>query len=770
MEMQFAVLKLEVIRMLELISISKKYDEKSILDNVNISLNKGKVTFIVGASGAGKTTLLNIIGGLDKPTSGSVIFNGKDIGNDLSTYRAKNIGFVFQNFNLISGLTIVQNVEIATEISGILKNTDEIISEIESLGISDPHQKVETLSGGEKQRAALIRSICKDADILIADEPTGNLDSSNACLVLDMLQSIKTDKYIIIVSHDIEKARKYADRIITLSDGNISSDETLCNDSGLSLKESDEIITYKPHYEKASFFNTILTLGKNSVSLRKGKIFSIALVIAIAIASLATVINLNKSGNDISNNVNINYLENDLMNLYYGNMPNTRYMEHPFSKEDILSLKNDYDIKENVLIYLNESNDWIFSYGSKTANVCLKQININDFFKERVFSNDVEGGFISNKNEVIIADDVAGQLFEDNCIGKSIKLNDGKGNSTDFTIVGINHTKNPFDETYSFVSAESLKDFLSRMMKENIFQRQELMTYYTEIQSMTTGGLYGSMSPVEEKENLLYGKHPASDENVLISSGLLVNVLEYFNIEKNYSYEDITKGIILSEDVNSIFSKKLALNFNGLFDIYVSGVYLSDKIEMRFTNGLITKMQTVDPIGLDVYVTNPEQVSKMKADINEKFIFEVRTELETLKGNVSMQTRFFSIALVLLGIVLLCISCALLSSFSKIAVLERKNEVAIIKSLGANNRSVLLILLFDSAVITLLSCLLSIIIFAALKFTIPYILTDIKLFTSGFPVGLIILISVIFSLLIFAQTGLTLRKLVKQMPAELFAQ
>jgi len=756
--------------MLELISISKKYGEKRILDNVNLSLNKGKITFIVGTSGAGKTTLLNIIGGLDKPTSGSVVFNGKDIGNDLSTYRAKNIGFIFQDYNLISGLSIVQNVEIATEISGIIKDTDEIISEVKALGISDPHQKVETLSGGEKQRAAVIRSICKDVDVLIADEPTGNLDSSNAGLVLDMLQALKSEKHIIIVSHDIEKAQKYADRIITLSDGNIVSDETLCNNSGRSLKGSDEKNAYIPQYERASFFNTILTLGKNSVGLRKGKIISIALVIAMAIASLATVINLNKSGSTISHNVNINYLENDLMNLYYSNTPNTGYMEFPFSQEDILSVKNDYDIKENVLIYLNVSNNWIFSFGSKTANLCLKQINIDDFFKERVLSNDIEGEFISNKNEIIIAEDVAEQLFEKNCIGKSITLNDGKGNSTDFTIVGINHTKNPFDEIYSFVSAESLKDLLSRIMKENIFQRQELMTYYTEIQSMTTGGLYGSMSPVDEKESLLYGKHPTSDENALISSALLVNVLDYFSIKKNYSYEDITTGMISSEDVNSIFSKKLALNFNGLFIIYISGVYISENIEMRFTNGLITEIQIADPIGIDVYVANPEQISTIKDSINEKFNFEARTQLDTLKDNVSMQTRFFSIALVLLGIVLFCISCALLSSFSKMAVLERKKEVAIIKSLGANNRSVLLILLFDSAVITLLSCLLSLIIFATLKFTMPYILTDIELLTSSFPVGLIILISAIFSLFIFVQTGLTLRKLVKQMPAELFAQ
>ncbi len=756
--------------MIELLKICKRYGDREILKDVNLSINRGEITFIVGTSGAGKTTLLNIIGGLDQATYGSVIFDGKDIENDLSTYRAKNIGFVFQDFNLISGLTIVQNVEIATAFSGIKKDTEGIIDEIKALGISNPDQKVETLSGGEKQRAAVIRSICKDVDIIIADEPTGNLDSSNASLVLELLQSLKSDKHIIIVSHDIEKAYQYADRIITLNDGMVVSDENFNKMQKKSIMSDYKKIYSKTQNKKASFFNILLTLGKNSVILRKGKIISIALVIALAISSLATVINLNQSGNEIAHNVNINYLENDLLNLYYSNTPNTGFMEMPFSEDDIELVKSNYELKENVLLYLNESNDWIFSVESETASVCLKQINIDNFFKERVLSNDIEGEFLSNNNEIIIAEDVAEQLFDKDCIGKKVMLNDGKGNSTELTIVGINHTKNPFDKIYSFISAESLKNLLSKVMQENLFKRQELLTYYTEVQSMSTGGLYGSMSPIDKKETLLYGKYPSSIENVLISSELLINVLSDFGIEKNYTQEDIRNGNISTDDLNKIFSKKLALNFNGLFTIYISGIYLSENIEMRFTDNLIKEMQIVDPIAIDIYAINPDQVIVIKDSINKKTGFEASTQLETLKDNVSMQTRFFSIALILLGIVLLLISVALLSSFSKIAVLERKKEVAIIKSLGANNKRVLFILLFDSAVITILSFLFSIIIFNILKFAMPFVLPDMDLLSSGFPLALIIIISIIFSLLVFIQTGMTLRKLVKKMPAELFTQ
>lgn len=756
--------------MINLTNVSKKYGNKSIIKNVSLIINKSDITFIVGTSGAGKTTLLNLIGGLDKPTEGSIFFDGKDIGKDLCSYRAKNIGFVFQDFNLISGLSIVQNVEIAAALSGVQKDIGYITNEVSSLGISDPNQKVETLSGGEKQRAAVIRSICKDADIIIADEPTGNLDSNNGNLVLDLLQSLKTNKHIVIVSHDMEKAKKYADRIITLSDGIIFNDERISNNQNIIDTTEKNSANSKMKNIKSSFGRTVLTLGKNSVDLRKGKIFSIAFVIALTIAALATVINLNQSGNAISQNINVNYLENDLINLFYNYTPNTDYKEMPFSENDIQWISENCDIKDKVYIYLNENDNWVFSKDSKSSDVCIKQININDFFKNRVLSNDIEGDFITKKNEIILAEDVAQQLFDDNCIGAKIALNDGNGNNFEYTIIGINHTKNPFDQIYSFVSSDSIKDLLEKKTSNRLFQRQELLTYFTEIQSMSYGGLYGKMNRIENNEKLLFGNFPNSSETVLISSELLLNVFSEFDIEKNYSSEDILQGKVSSEDVNKIFAKKLALNFNGLFAVHISGIYQSNNIEMRFTDSLITDMQKLDPVGIDIYATNLKQVTSIKESTNEKTNFEASTQLETLKENVSFQTRFFSIALILLGTILLLISIALLSSFSKIAVFERKREVAIIKSLGATNRQVLSILLFDSAVITVVSFLLSLVVFVALKLLIPFILTDVELLSIGFPIGLLAIIGFVFSFLIFIQTGVTLRKLVKKMPAELFAQ
>lgn len=770
MEMPSVSLNIEGEQMIKISNICKKYNEKIILNNINLTFHKGQITFIVGTSGAGKTTLLNIIGGLDKPTSGDVLFDNKNIGDNLNDYRAKDIGFVFQDYNLISGLNVLQNIEIATEFSGININKDDIVSEIDAFGISNPYQKVETLSGGEKQRTAIIRSICKDAAILIADEPTGSLDSHNADLVFEMLQSIKKNKHIIIVSHDTEKARKYADRIITINDGIITNDEIITRTN----EENELSFNTKPEERKVCrnkhIFRSIFTLGKNSVCMRIGKIISIALVIALSIASLTTVININRLGSSLSHNVNVNYLENDLLTLYYNIMPNCGYMEYPFSEEEIMSVKNEYDLNDIVYIYIADKNNLSLEAENKIIDARIKQININDFFKERVMSNNIEGSFIAKEDEIIIAEDVAQELFGGNCIGKKVFLNDGEGYKVEYTIVGINHTKNPSDIILNFISADSLRKLCENKLSENIYNWQVLFPYHTTVQSVITGGLYGQMKETDSNLNLIYGNFPNSSEEVLISTELLFNVLSEFGISNRYSKEEILSGKMSDEDIQKLYLKKFAINYNGVFAVSISGAYVSDDLEMRYTSELIDEMKKIDPVSIEIYASNPEQVTQIKENINEKYNFEAHVELDTLKQSISNQTMFFSAALILIVIVLICISFALLSSFSKIAVLERKKEIAIIKSLGANNKNVLCILLFDAAIISIIAFVMSIGIYTVIKIALPYFLNNINLLDMSYPLGLMVVVSTIFTILIFLQTSLSLRKIVKQMPAELFKQ
>lgn len=220
--------------MLVIENISMNYDETPnivhALSNVNLILNKNELTIIEGPSGSGKTTLLNIIGGLLKPSSGKILVNNKNIiemnDNEKAYYRNKVIGFVFQSFYLEPNFTVYDNVEVTLIIAGIPKNERRkmILSTLDSVGLLDKEKMIASkLSGGEKQRVSIARAIVNNPEIILADEPTGNLDSKNGDMIMSLLKRIsKEDKIVIVITHNDEQAIKYGDKIYRLNDGEIN--------------------------------------------------------------------------------------------------------------------------------------------------------------------------------------------------------------------------------------------------------------------------------------------------------------------------------------------------------------------------------------------------------------------------------------------------------------------------------------------------------------------------------------------------------------------
>ena len=220
-------------KMLELVNVKKVYKTKSgdtnALNEISLSFPKSGLVFITGKSGSGKTTLLNVIGGLDGIDSGNIILDGKDFStfsvNDYNSYRNTFIGFIFQEYNLLSEYTVQKNLEIATELQGVKvpkERIDEILKLVDLEGLN--FRKTNELSGGQKQRVAIARALIKNPKIIMADEPTGALDSATGVSVITTLKKLSQDKLVIVVSHDLELAEKYADRIIRLVDGNIVED------------------------------------------------------------------------------------------------------------------------------------------------------------------------------------------------------------------------------------------------------------------------------------------------------------------------------------------------------------------------------------------------------------------------------------------------------------------------------------------------------------------------------------------------------------------
>ena len=221
--------------MLQIQKVSKNYQtgdlKQAALNNVSLNLRDSEFVAILGPSGSGKTTLLNIIGGLDRYDSGDLIINGistkKYKDRDWDSYRNHTIGFVFQSYNLIPHQTILANVELALTISGVSRSErrKRARQALEKVGLGDQiHKRPNQLSGGQMQRVAIARALINNPDILLADEPTGALDTETSVQVMELLKEVAKDRLVVMVTHNPELAESYATRIVKLRDGKILDD------------------------------------------------------------------------------------------------------------------------------------------------------------------------------------------------------------------------------------------------------------------------------------------------------------------------------------------------------------------------------------------------------------------------------------------------------------------------------------------------------------------------------------------------------------------
>lgn len=223
-------------KMLEIKNVTKIYKTKGgvetrALDDVSISFGQTGLVFLLGKSGSGKSTLLNVSGGLDEPTSGEIIVKGKSskefTGSDFDSYRNTFVGFIFQEYNILDEFNVEDNIALALELQGKPKDREKINSLLRDVELEAyAKRKPNTLSGGQKQRIAIARALVKEPQIIMADEPTGALDSATGKQVFETLKKLSETRLVIVVSHDREFAEIYGDRIVELKDGKIISDVT----------------------------------------------------------------------------------------------------------------------------------------------------------------------------------------------------------------------------------------------------------------------------------------------------------------------------------------------------------------------------------------------------------------------------------------------------------------------------------------------------------------------------------------------------------------
>lgn len=369
--------------MLEIKNIVKDYVTGSetvhALKDVSISFRESELVAVLGHSGCGKTTLLNIIGGLDSYTSGDLIINGKSTkqfkNRDWDTYRNHSVGFIFQSYNLIPHQSVLSNVELALTLSGVSKSERRKRAKeaLEKVGLGDQiHKRPNQMSGGQMQRVAIARALVNDPDILLADEPTGALDSETSVQIMELIKEIAADRLVIMVTHNPDLAEQYATRIVKLVDGKIKSD-SMPFDGNEPPKEK------KPKSSKKTSmsFATALALSRNNLLTKKGRTFLTSFAGSIGIIGIALILSLSNGVQQYINSVEHSTLASYPISIQQETMDYTSLMESMMGRNE-----TNRENREPDLVYTNDIS-------TEMVKSMLSEIQTNNLkdFKEYLESN-----------------------------------------------------------------------------------------------------------------------------------------------------------------------------------------------------------------------------------------------------------------------------------------------------------------------------------------------------------------------------------------------
>ena len=408
--------------MLELKKISKIYEtdnfKQKALDEVSLNFRNCEFASILGPSGSGKTTLLNIIGGLDQYTSGDLIINEtstkKYKDRDWDSYRNHRVGFVFQSYNLIPHQTILANVELALTLSGVPKSVrkKKAMQALKKVGLEDHiNKRPNQLSGGQMQRVAIARALVNDPDILLADEPTGALDTKTSIQIMELIKEISKDKLVIMVTHNPELAMSYSTRIIELKDGHVLSDSNPY-DGEVNTKEETEI--QKVKVKKTSMnLKTALSLSLNNLMTKKGRTLLTAFAGSIGIIGIALILSLSSGVSSYISKVEEETLTSYPLTIEESSIDLTSAVSE--KRKDMVDSKNE-TIKDDDKIYSNNTIiDTLSLMNSKSSS------NNLEAFKKYIDSDE------SNIKDYTTAIDydynLNLQLYNSNFQDKIIKVN-----------------------------------------------------------------------------------------------------------------------------------------------------------------------------------------------------------------------------------------------------------------------------------------------------------------------------------------------------------
>ena len=711
--------------MLKLKNIKKDYKTgdfiQHALKNISVSFRKNEFVAILGPSGSGKTTLLNIIGGLDRYDSGDLIIDGKSTKSfkdkDWDAYRNHAVGFIFQSYNLISHISVLENVEMGMTLSGVssAERRRKALELLEKVGLKDhAHKKPNQLSGGQMQRVAIARALANDPKIILADEPTGALDSKTSTQIMELIKEIAKDKLVIMVTHNAELAKDYASRIVSMKDGVILDDTDSYDDEN---KRSGELSIKKTSMSLLS----ALKLSFNNIKTKKGRTALTAFASSIGIIGIALILSL-------SNGFNKEVEE---------------FEENSLAQSPIIIANESVQMDEDTLKALNRDSD-LEEYTDKDAVYTQ-----DDLSETLIHQNNITEDYV-NYLEKMNKDDVAGisymkgtniQLIEKSdgynlvSIGSSGSVSTGMSMLPEGNIVDNNYdviAGSLNDEPGLILQVDSKNRVSTRILRALGFDDEET-----------------SFNDILNKEF----KIPVNDEYYQRQGNYFIPIT---NLERVYNSDNsITvkiNAIIRGKEDKKVVTDTSSLYYNSsLADEVISknkdseivraqreaeyNVLTHQAFDENTTKENILGYLGGDTLPVAIYIypkdfETKDNITNYLDDYNkgkdEKDIIQytdMAGMISSLSGNIM---DAITIVLIAFSSISLIVSSIMIGIITYISVLERTKEIGILRSLGARRKDIKRVFNAETFIIGIFSGFLGVIIAYALTFPVNIIIENLS--------------------------------------------
>ncbi|MDY3800797.1 MAG: ABC transporter ATP-binding protein/permease [Bacilli bacterium] len=718
--------------MLQLKEIKKSYKTgdfiQHALKGIDVQFRENEFVAILGPSGSGKTTMLNIIGGLDRYDSGDLIINGKSTkefkDQDWDAYRNNFIGFVFQSYNLINHISVLENVEMGMTLSGLnsKKRKKKALELLDKVGLKDhAHKKPNQLSGGQMQRVAIARALANNPKIIMADEPTGALDTKTSIQIMNLIKEIAKDRLVIMVTHNPELANNYASRIIEFKDGNLVSDSN-------PIKE-DEVIKNDIKIKRTSMnFLTALNLSFNNIITKWGRTLITAFASSIGIIGIALILSLS-NGFDIQ----IDEFEaNTLSSLPIGITPQVANVESSRIESNKNSKKEDkekgkypdidymipYDASVNLKTHINKIDKEYIDYIENIDQDLVSAISYYRMTNINLLA-DVNGKKQSISSSSINMSALPKNLGKNTYIKDNYDLLAGKFSENKNEVVLVLDSKNRIDTTLldalgidSKVKKVSYNELIGKEFK--IVKNND---YYinlgndTYIPNQNYEELYNNENNITIKiVGIIRGKKGNKLANIMTVMAENMGM----NLVSNIGYEDELISEIVANNENSDIVKSQMNNDNNC--VFMGGapfenINLTKEMALTMLGAndlpMMVNIFTKDFDTKNDILNYLDEYNNGKDEENQVIYMDYAANVSDLTSNIMNAVTYVLIAFSAISLI---VSSIMIGIITYISVLERTKEIGILRALGARKKDVTRVFNAETFIIGLTSGLLGIII------------------------------------------------------------